>query len=156
MSQLLDRYYQKVYVHYVPLQDYLPCGTEENVAQQVDRLRRKVLEFSALVQKKREENWMRYDYKLLSMVFRYAFQHLAARVDEPFDFSVLRRQAAVPETTEVKLTRFLEFSLTNRVKLNFVWACQVVASSLVRHALRKSNLGKWDFPVLPWRHVAYR
>ena len=141
MRQLFHRYYHRVYVHFVPLHDYGPCGTVDVVAQQIGRLRRKVEQFSAEVQRKREEVWMRYDGKILSMIFRYAFQHLATRMDAPFDFDTLRRQVSIPKSTEVRITRFLELSLSQRVETNFKWACSVVASSLVRQALRNCDLG---------------
>lgn len=112
--------------------------------QQAERLRRRILSDSARVQQTRAKNWIRYDARLLSMMFRYGFQHVASRTAEPFDFSVLRQQATLPESTEVRITSFLNLCLSERVEANFTYASEVIASSLVRHTLRVTDVGKFS------------
>jgi hypothetical protein len=142
MSQLLSRYYQTVYVHFVPFRGLLPHGTEETITRQIQRLRRKIVEFSGSVQTSRQTQWMRYDAKLLSIIFGFAFAHVATRTDESFDFLLLRRQADVADSVETSLASFLDQCLQNCHEANFTWAAEVVASSFVRRALQKIGLGK--------------
>ena len=78
------------------------------------------------------------------MTFRYGFQHLASRTVEPFDFSVLRQQATLPESTDVRISSFLNLCLLERVETNFEYASEVIASSLVRHALKAVDVGKFS------------
>jgi hypothetical protein len=144
MSALFERYYSSVYVCYVPLKGYGEYGTSDMVMQQGERLRRRILSDSARVQQTRAKNWIRYDARLLSMTFRYGFQHLASRTAEPFDFSVLRQQATLPESTEARITSFLNLCLSERVEANFAYASEVIASSLVRHALKAADVGKFS------------
>lgn len=140
MSALFERYYSSVHVCYVPLEGYGRYGSGDFVMQQVERLRRRILSDSTKVQQTRAKNWMRYDARLLLMTFRYAFEHLASRTAEPFDFNVLRQQAILPESTEMRISSFLNLCLSERFEANFMYASEVIASSLVRHALRTADI----------------
>lgn len=145
MSALFERYYSSVHVCYVPLEGYGRYGSGDVVMQQVERLRRRILSDSAKVQQTRAKNWIRYDARLLLMTFRYAFEHLASRTAEPFDFNVLRQQAILPESTEMRISSFLNLCLSERIEANFMYASEVIASSLVRHALRTADIGWFPF-----------
>jgi hypothetical protein len=144
MSALFERYYSSVYVCYVPLGNYGRYGTGDMIMKQVERLRRRILSDSTRVQQTRAKNWIRYDARLLSLVFRYGFQHVASRTAEPFDFSTLRQQVTLPESTEVRITSFLNLCLSKRAEANFTYASEVIASSLVRHALKATDIGKFS------------
>ncbi|RYP11186.1 hypothetical protein DL764_000211 [Monosporascus ibericus] len=141
MRQLFGRYYHSVHVHVVPLHRWGADSTDSTINRQIQSLRQIVSDKSTEVQKERGKRWMQYDAKLFSALSRHAFQHLASRISEPFDFGFLRRQCAVPESTDDKFSRFLTLSLTDNVEANWRWSCEVIASCLVRHALKLSDLG---------------
>jgi hypothetical protein len=145
MSDLFERYYSSVHVCYVPLEGYGQNGSSDIVMQQVERLRRRILSDSVRVQQTRAKNWIRFDARLFLMAFRYAFKHLASWTAEPFDFNVLRQQATLPESTEVRISTFLNLCLSKRIEANFMYASEVIASSLVRHALKIANTGGFPF-----------
>jgi hypothetical protein len=92
-----------------------------------------------------------FDAKVLSILFDYAFKHLSSSNDEPFDFSQCRQQVSLPETTEGHFAEFLGRCIHNRVEGNFEAAASVVASCIVRRALKSDGPGE-----IPLFTIAFR
>jgi hypothetical protein len=127
MQELFLRNFSSVHVHYVPCEDFRTLGTPDIILKQHERLFHRIKNDSERVQIEREKAWTKFDAKQMAILFNYVFKHLSSQSDEPFDFSVCRRQVDVPETMEGHLSEFLQRSLEKNVKQNFSYASKVIA-----------------------------
>lgn len=144
MKQLFLRHFSSIHVHYVPSDSSETLGTSEIIRKQHERLFHRVRSDGERVQRERERAWTKFDSKQMSLVFNYVFKHLAARNEQPFDFSCCRSQVDPPETLEGHLSEFLELSLKgSSIETNFSHASKVVASYLVRNACYTEGMGKY-------------
>jgi hypothetical protein len=85
--------------------------------------------------------WTLFDAKQLSIVFDYAFKHLASGSDEPFDFSQCRQYISLPVSAEGHFAEFLGRCMHDSVDDNFDAAASVVGSCIVRNSLKLEGSG---------------
>lgn len=141
MKELLLRNFSSVYVHYIPLDGFRGLGNSGVIMPQVTGLAQRVRQDAKCVQDRRAEAWTLFDAKQLSIVFEYAFSHLASGSDEPFDFGQCRQQISLPASAEGHLAEFLGRSLHNKVNENFESVASVVGSCIVRKSLQSEGSG---------------
>lgn len=143
MKDLFYRNFSSVHVAYIPLQGFGQLGTTSMINTQVERLRIRIRHDSKAVQQRRAEAWTRLDSMQLSILFAYAFEHLAKGNDSPFDFSTCRREnESGPTTIQAHLARFLSFNPRAEFDDNFQFAAKVIGSCLVRHELKMNGSGE--------------
>jgi hypothetical protein len=148
VEAIFKRCFSSVHVIYIPLKGYRTPDTEENLGSdenmwgQYAKLLARIKSDTERVQAAREERWMRFDSKQLTLAFHYAFKHLTSQSDKPFDFSDCRSQTDLPSTAQGHVTEFLKSSLSGDVKANFDYAASVLGSCIVIRALRESGEGK--------------
>ena len=141
MKDLLLRNFSSVYVHYIPLDGFQSLGNSGVIIQQTSRLARRIRKDAKRVQNKRTETWTLFDAKQLSIVFDYAFKHLASGSDEPFDFSQCRQRVSPPVSAEDHFAEFLGRCMHDSVDENFEAAATVVGSCIVRNSLKLKGSG---------------
>ncbi|MCJ1466187.1 hypothetical protein MMC07_004806 [Pseudocyphellaria aurata] len=140
IRDLLARNFSSVHVIYVPLHGYGQCGSSETIHLQTERLRDRIRLESERVQQNRAQAWTRFDSKTLSILFTYAFEHLARGNDAPFDFSTCRKQSGGPPTSITEhIAKFLSFNPRAKNAEDFRFAAKVIGSCLVRHELRQNG-----------------
>jgi hypothetical protein len=142
MKELLLRNFSSVHVHYIPLEGFQSLGNSGTIIPQINRLALKIQQDVKRVQAQRAQTWTLFDTKQLSIVFDYAFKHLASGSDEPFDFAQCRQQIELPESTEGHFAEFIGRCLHNRVDENFNGTADVVGSCIVRNSLKLEGTRK--------------
>ncbi|KAF9887744.1 hypothetical protein FE257_009697 [Aspergillus nanangensis] len=146
MSELFQRSFSSVHVHYVPLQGYKSLGTTATVMERTTKLAHRIRSDSQRVQSMRATSWTRLDTRQLSQIVHYAFTHLASGIDEPFDFGQCRRQLSIPASTEEHFSEVLGHCLKGQLEEKFEATSLVMASSLLRHTIQEE---KKDAVLIP-------
>ncbi|KAI1388650.1 uncharacterized protein F4822DRAFT_437371 [Hypoxylon trugodes] len=139
MRSLLLRNFSSVHVHYIPLKRFGDLGTSEIVISRFDRLSQRIREDTERVRHQRIDTWTLFDAKQMSMVFDYAFKHLASGVEEPFDLNQCRQQVSLPDSTEGRFAEFLGRCMHNSVRKNFDAIAKVMGSCIVRNSLKSGG-----------------
>lgn len=104
---------------------------------------------SKYVQEKRAQAWTLFDSKELSILFSYAFEHLAKRNNDPFDFTTCRKRSDGPPMSITEhIARFLSFNPGAEDIEDFKYAAKVIGSSLVRNELRQNGTGEFIFQCI--------
>ncbi|KAL6849836.1 hypothetical protein ACO1O0_009381 [Amphichorda felina] len=83
--------------------------------------------------------WTQFDSKQMSVVFDYAFKHLASGTETAFDLNQCMHQISLPDTLDGQFAEFLGSALGNNSEANFKPTAAVIASSLVRNSLRNNR-----------------
>ncbi|KAK5996132.1 PNPLA-gamma [Cladobotryum mycophilum] len=139
LRELLLRNFSTVHVHYIPLEGFGHLGNSFYIIQQTKRLARRIRADAKRVQTERVKTWTLFDSRQLSIVFDYAFKHLALGRDEAFDFNQYRQQVTLPDTVEGHFAEFLSLCMHEGVEANFKVTAQVIASCIVRYSLKSEG-----------------
>ncbi|ORY01181.1 hypothetical protein BCR34DRAFT_494078 [Clohesyomyces aquaticus] len=142
MMELFQRNFSSVYVHYIPLEGFQTLGNSYTIIPQIDRLAQRILKHSTEVQKQRQKTWTLFDSKELSVVFDYAFKHLAKGKDRPFDFNQCRQQMTLPVTTEGNFAEFISHCFKNGLGDVFHAVAAVMGFCIVRNSLKVQGTSK--------------
>jgi len=148
MKQLFARSFSSVYVHYIPLYGYMKLGTAQRILKQRDFLIERIESDASRVQNERDESWTRLDTRQMGHVIQLAFEHLASRSANPFDYEKCRYIVSVPVSTEQHFAQFLSRTLESVTKRKLESVAAVLATSIVRRAIPDNEKGQSACPLL--------
>ncbi|KAF7547599.1 hypothetical protein G7Z17_g7633 [Cylindrodendrum hubeiense] len=136
MNELLTRNFSSVYVHYIPLEGFENLGNSGVIIPQIARLAHRIRSEAKSVQKMRAETWSLFDARQLSMIFDFAFKHLASGSEDPFDFNQCRQQISPPTAVEGHFAEFMRNCLKDSETRNFDATASIVGSCIVRNSMK--------------------
>lgn len=142
MKQLFARSFSNVYVHYIPLYGYKKLGTAKRILEQRDFLIQRIESDASRVQNERDESWTRLDTRQMGYVIQLAFEHLASRSADPFDYEKCRYIVSVPVSTEQHFAQFLSRTLELVTEETVEGVAAVLATSIVRKAIPDNEEGQ--------------
>ncbi|KXH56754.1 hypothetical protein CSAL01_03198 [Colletotrichum salicis] len=136
MRQLFEKSFSSVYVHYMPLQGYKTLGATDIMERQYSKLSKRLQLDSARVQHLRQKAWTRFDVRELSLVSRFAFEHLASGNHEPFDFDKCRKELSIPTSLEDHFASFFRHCLKDNMGQRLEATAAVLSSSILLSSYR--------------------
>ncbi|KAK1621470.1 hypothetical protein BDP81DRAFT_513134, partial [Colletotrichum phormii] len=141
-EELFEKSFSSVYVHSIPLQGYKTLGTTDIMERQYSKLSKRLQLDSARVQHLRQKAWNRFDVRELSLVSRFAFEHLASGNREPFDFDKCRKELSIPTSLEDHFASFFRHCLKNNMGQRLEATAAVLSSSILLSSYRTQGRSK--------------